>query len=82
MLWGVRMHVIFYTRQGCHLCDEAKLMLQLVQEDYPLTWTEVDIEKDDESHEKYMLMIPVIEKEGAVLLYGSIGYIDILEFFE
>ena len=32
------MHVTFYTKPGCHLCDEAELMLKLVQEDFPLTW--------------------------------------------
>jgi len=57
-------------------------MLKLVQEDFPLTWTKVDIEKDDASHEKYMLMIPVIEENGDVLLFGSIGYADIVELYE
>ncbi|WP_262177354.1 glutaredoxin family protein [Saccharococcus sp. Marseille-Q5394] len=76
------MHIQFYTKKGCHLCDEAKSMMKLVQEDYPLTWSTIDIESDDESHEKYMLMIPVIEKDGEVLLYGSIGYVDLIDLFE
>ena len=75
------MHVMLYTKPDCHLCDEAKAMMKLAQEDCPLTWDEVNIEMDDASHEKYMLMIPVIEKDGAVLLYGSIGYVDILGLF-
>ena len=75
------MHVLFYTKPGCHLCEEAKLMMQLAQDDVPLTWTEVNIEEDDEIHEKYMLMIPVIEVNGDVALFGSIGYVDILELF-
>ena len=57
-------------------------MMKLVQEDYPLTWTEFDIRTDDEIHEKYMLMVPVVEQEGNVLLYGNIGYVDIIELFE
>lgn len=76
------MHVQFYTRKGCHLCEEAESMMKLVQEDFPLTWSTIDIETDDESHEKYMLMIPVVEKDGEVLLYGSIGYIDLIDLFE
>ncbi|WP_342514598.1 glutaredoxin family protein [Sporosarcina sp. FSL K6-1522] len=75
------MHVTLYTKPGCHLCDEAELMMKLAQEDFPLTWTTVNIETDDKSHEKYMLMIPVIEKEGEVLLFGSIGYVDIIDLF-
>lgn len=76
------MQLTFYTRAGCPLCEEAKRMLQLAQDDYPFTWTEVDIEQDDATHEKYMLMIPVIEIDGQVALYGSIGYMDIIGLFE
>lgn len=76
------MHVTFYRQEGCPLCDEAERMMKLVQEDYPLTWTDFDIRTDEAKHEKYMLMVPVIEKNGEPLLYGNIGYIDIIELFE
>ncbi|MBD7985708.1 glutaredoxin family protein [Sporosarcina sp. Sa2YVA2] len=75
------MHVNFYSRKNCQLCEEAEAMLKLVQEDYPLTWSTIDIESDDEIHEKYMLMIPVIEMNGKVLAYGNVGYMDIIELF-
>ena len=75
------MHITFYTKPGCALCDEAKLMMKLAQEDYPLTWTEIDIQTVDEIHEKYMLMVPVIEKDGKVIISGKIGYVDIIELF-
>lgn len=75
------MHIIFYTKPNCPLCDEAEQMMRLVQEDYPLTWTTVDIELDDAVHEKYMLMVPVIEMDGLVLHYGNIGYVDLVELF-
>lgn len=68
-----------YTRANCPLCDEAKLMLQLVQEDFPIGFTEVNIEEDDALHEKYMLMIPVLEQENEILIYGNIGYAELLE---
>ena len=71
-----------YTRANCPLCDEAKLMIQLVNEDFPLSYKEIDIESDDELHEKYMLLIPVLEKDNKVLLYGNIGYVDLLEALE
>lgn len=56
-------------------------MMKLAAEDFPLTWTTIDIEMDDELHEKYMLMIPVIKKEGDVLLHGNIGFVDIVSLF-
>ncbi|WP_281864550.1 glutaredoxin family protein [Planomicrobium okeanokoites] len=68
-----------YTRPNCPLCEEAKLMINLVQEDFPLEYKEVNIEEDDRLHEKYMLMIPVLEQDGEVLIYGNIGYAEILE---
>lgn len=57
-------------------------MLKLVQEDFAIEWVEVDIESDDALHEKYMLMIPVIERESETLIYGKIGYIELLEALE
>ncbi|CEG23438.1 hypothetical protein BN1080_02415 [Planococcus massiliensis] len=71
-----------YTRSNCELCEEAKLMLELVKEDFPLEYQEVDIESDEQLHEKYMLMIPVIEREGEILIYGRIGYVELLEALE
>lgn len=71
-----------YTRSNCPLCDEAKLMIGLINEDFPLAYREVDIESDDALHEKYMLMIPVLEKDNEVLLYGNIGYVELLEALE
>lgn len=55
------------------------MMLNLIQEDFPVEFKEVNIEEDDRLHEKYMLMIPVLEQDGNVLIYGNIGYAEILE---
>lgn len=71
-----------YTRSNCPLCDEAKLMIELVNEDFPISYKEVDIESNEALHEKYMLMIPVLEKDNTVLLYGNIGYVELLEALE
>ncbi len=76
------MHVTFYTKPGCGLCDEAEQMMRLVSEDFPFTWTTVNIEDDDAKHEQYMLMIPVLELDGEVLCYGNIGYADLVLLLE
>lgn len=73
------MIVHFYTRPGCHLCEDARLMLKLVSEDVAFDINEVNIEEDDVLHEKYMLMIPVIELEGKIIQYGRVDYATILE---
>lgn len=71
-----------YTRKNCELCDEARLMLGLIQEDVSFDFVEMDIEQDEALHEKYMMMIPVLERDGEVLLYGNIGYVELLEALE
>ncbi|MDF2065121.1 glutaredoxin family protein [Bacillus sp. Cr_A10] len=73
------MKVYLYTRPGCHLCDDARLMLKLVQEDVSFEMSEVNIEEDDELHEKYMLMIPVVVFEDEIIQYGKVDYATILE---
>lgn len=73
------MIVHFYTRPGCHLCEEARLMLKLVQEDVSFDIKEINIEQNDELHEKYMLMIPVVELDGDIIQYGQVDYATILE---
>jgi hypothetical protein len=64
----------FYTRDQCHLCEEAKLMLKLVQQDIPFVLQEFDIDGSDELTERFGLMIPVIEMDGEIIQYGQIDY--------
>lgn len=73
------MEINFYTRPGCHLCDEARLMLKLVREDVAFDINEVNIEEDDALNEKYMLMIPVIEFKDEIIQYGQVDYATILD---
>ena len=61
------MIVKFFSRANCPLCVEGLHTLKLVQEDVPFDIDMIDIEQDDRVHEKYMLMIPVVEKDGVVI---------------
>ena len=71
--------VIFYSRPGCSLCEEGFLTLKLVQEDIPFKIEILNIEDDEALHEKYMLMIPVVEKDGNIIQYGQLDYVTLLE---
>lgn len=75
------MKIQLYSRNNCTLCDDARLMLQLVKEDVYLDIEEINIEEDEEIHEKYFLRIPVIEREGEVIQEGRIDYATLLEAF-
>ena len=54
------LSVKFLTRDGCHLCDEARPVLEKVAEKMNVTIEEVDIEGDDELTKLYGLRVPVV----------------------
>ena len=52
-----------YGRDGCHLCDDARAVLDRIGEPY----AEVDIEADDELFKRYLERIPVVALDGEEL---------------
>ncbi|MGE7624463.1 glutaredoxin family protein [Viridibacillus sp. NPDC096237] len=73
------MNIKYYGRPGCGLCEEGIVLLKLVQEDVPFIIEEINIETDDLLHERFMLMIPVVEKNGEIIQYGALDYVTLLE---
>ncbi len=59
---------IVYSRAGCHLCDDAKSLL----EGYGLTVTTIDIDTDSQLVERYGLCIPVVSIDGQERFRGRI----------
>jgi glutaredoxin len=59
--------VTVYGRPGCHLCDEARLVLQRIRATRPFRLEEIDIEADDTLLKRYLERIPVIALEGEEL---------------
>ena len=55
--------ITLYGRPGCHLCDEARVVLQRVGEPFD----EVDIDTDDELFKRYLERIPVVTLDGEEL---------------
>ena len=63
--------VNLYMRQRCHLCEEARILLEELQQKFDFTIEETDIDLDDNLVERYGISIPVIEMDGEVLLEGQ-----------
>ncbi len=59
--------VTLYGRAGCHLCDEARAVLERMRAARPFRLEEVDIESDDALLRRYLERIPVIALEGEEL---------------
>jgi glutaredoxin len=59
--------VTLYGRPGCHLCDDARAVLQRVRATHPFDLEEVDIETDDALLARYLERIPVVSVDGVEL---------------
>ena len=59
--------LVLYGRAGCHLCDDARAVLERVGEPF----AEVDIETDDALLAAYLERIPVVAVDGE----------DVFDFF-
>ncbi|MHB8690742.1 MAG: glutaredoxin family protein [Solirubrobacteraceae bacterium] len=57
--------VVLLGRSGCCLCDDAREVLQRVQQRVPFALSERDIEADEALHRAYLERIPVITIDGA-----------------
>ena len=54
------MKVFLYSTVGCHLCEQAKLVLWPVLAQYQFRLVEIDIANDDSMIEHYGTRIPVL----------------------
>ena len=61
--------VTLYTRNDCHLCEEARADLDSLQEKYPHRLVEIDIDSDPALQKKYLVEIPVVEVGPYILKF-------------
>ncbi len=62
--------VTFYTRDNCHLCDEALELVERVRQTEPFELVLVDLDREASPDKKtaYDWDIPVIEIDGRKLM--------------
>jgi glutaredoxin len=56
--------VVLYGRPGCHLCDDARELLERIRLEVPFALEERDITRDDDLHRRYLERIPVVTVDG------------------
>jgi glutaredoxin len=59
--------ITLYSRPGCHLCEEARAVLERARARAPFEIDEIDIEHDDVLHARYLERIPVVALDGEEL---------------
>ncbi len=59
--------VTLFGRPGCHLCEDARAVLERVRGELPFTLAERDIEADEATFKAYLERIPVVALDGEEL---------------
>ena len=60
------------SRTGCHLCDEARRLVERVTAETGVGWTETDIDADPALRAEFGELVPVVRVDGKELGYWRI----------
>ncbi len=66
-------HVLFYTRRGCHLCEEAWEVVEAAREKHGFTLTAVDVDTDPALAKEHGECVPVVAIDGKVRFRGRVN---------
>lgn len=75
------IHVTFYTKAGCHLCEAARDALEEIAQTQEYELTEIDIKRDLALFEKYRYRIPVMIFNETLIVEGRITGEDLEDAF-
>lgn len=70
--------VVLYARPGCHLCDDARAVIEEARAEVAFVFQEVDIESDDALVRDYGLRIPVVAIDGDEVFEISVDRTSLL----
>jgi glutaredoxin len=73
--------VTFYTKVGCHLCEEARDMLDDIATQTNYELIEIDIRSNTVLFEQYRYRIPVIIIDTETVIEGRIEFRDLANAF-
>jgi glutaredoxin len=73
------MKVTVYTRSGCHLCDEAKQVIESVRRRATFDYEEFDIDSDPRLRQLYNEEVPVIAIDGKKAFKYRVTAVELLK---
>ncbi len=65
--------VIMYTRQGCHLCEQAWQHLEQAQKRYHFALSQIDVDQDAQLVREYGECVPVVVVNGRMRFRGIVN---------
>ena len=72
MAGGALPEVVVYSREGCHLCEQALAGLRRLGRARPFTLREVDVDADPALAERHGDRVPVVTVGGAEVSAGPL----------
>jgi hypothetical protein len=68
-----RWNVVMYSRDGCHLCEEAWEQLETAQQRYAFALRQENVDANPQWREEYGECVPVVVINGKVRFRGRIN---------
>jgi len=65
-------NVELLSRTGCHLCDDARRLVERVAIEAGVGWTEIDVDADPALRAEFGDLVPVVRVDGKELGYWRI----------
>jgi glutaredoxin len=67
------LQVVLYTRDGCHLCEDALKALDASRQRHGFRLSIVDVDSDPQLARKYGEQVPVVTVGGKVRFHGQVN---------
>jgi len=78
----MQMVLVLYTRQGCHLCEDAWELLEEARRRYGFTLRQVDIDDDPQLVREHGECVPVVAVNGRVRFRGVVNRVLLKRLLE
>jgi glutaredoxin len=65
--------IVMYTRQGCHLCEQAWEQLEQARRRHGFALRQIDIDGDPQLAQAYGECVPVVTIDGKVRFRGAVN---------
>jgi glutaredoxin len=69
------LHLVLFTRRGCHLCEEAELLLQKEQQRYHYQLDTVNVDSQKSLAAQFGDQVPVVTVNGQIRFRGRINLV-------
>lgn len=75
-------NLVFYYRNGCHLCEDMWQHLRELQQDRPFDVKPVDIDLDSRLQKQYGTLIPVLAAEEQVICHYYLDPVALMHYLD